>query len=170
MDERERLLDASTSEVVAEFSAYYRADLARLVAFLLWQGARLADAADIAQDTMAKAYAAWPTIGRPAAWTRTVASRERARRMAELDVPMARVPEPSAVLRSATDVEAWEQRQDVLRLLDLLPGRQRQVMAWTLDGFTPAEIAGQLRIEPAAVRASLKKARRRLAELLKGRP
>lgn len=38
MDERERLLDASTTEVVAGFSAYYRADLARLVAFLAVAG------------------------------------------------------------------------------------------------------------------------------------
>ncbi|MEU4445922.1 hypothetical protein AB0K14_22580 [Actinosynnema sp. NPDC050801] len=33
-----------------------------------------------------------------------------------------------------------------------------------------AEIAGQLKIESAAVRASLKKARRRLAELMGERP
>ncbi|MFF4902852.1 sigma factor-like helix-turn-helix DNA-binding protein [Streptomyces sp. NPDC001068] len=40
------------------------------------------------------------------------------------------------------------------------PARQRQVLAWTLSEFTPAEIAEQLNMTPEAVRASLKKARR----------
>ena len=34
----------------------------------------------------------------------------------------------------------------VLEALRLLPGRQRQVMAWAYDGYTPAEIATFLRL------------------------
>ncbi|MBT2225658.1 hypothetical protein KLK06_07315 [Nonomuraea sp. NEAU-A123] len=41
-----------------------------------------------------------------------------------------------------------------------LPHRQRQVLAWTFSGYTPAEIADQLGMTPNAVSASLKKARR----------
>lgn len=71
-----------------------------------------------------------------------------------------------SLLLSATNVEAWEQRHEILRLLAGLPPRQRQVLAWTLDGYTPAEIAEVLAITPEAVRASLMKARRALAEYL----
>jgi DNA-directed RNA polymerase specialized sigma24 family protein len=39
-------------------------------------------------------------------------------------------------------------------------------MAWSLDGYTPAEIATELQITAEAVRASLMKARRALAEYL----
>ncbi|MFJ6199127.1 sigma factor-like helix-turn-helix DNA-binding protein [Micromonospora sp. NPDC092111] len=37
-------------------------------------------------------------------------------------------------------------------------------MAWTFDGYRPQEIADELDISPEAVRASLKLARRALAE------
>src|SRR6185437_14496095 len=40
----------------AAFSAFYREFVPTLVASLTWHGARLADAADAAQDTMSKAY------------------------------------------------------------------------------------------------------------------
>ena len=52
-------------------------------------------------------------------------------------------------------------------MLDLLPLRQRQVMAWTLDGYTPAQIADELQITAEAARSSLKKARRTLATYLR---
>lgn len=61
----------------------------------------------------------------------------------------------------------WEQRHEVLRVLDLLPLRQRQVMAWTLDGYPPAQIADELGITAEAVRSSLRKARRTLAAYLR---
>ncbi|GGR46147.1 sigma factor-like helix-turn-helix DNA-binding protein [Streptomyces netropsis] len=48
-----------------------------------------------------------------------------------------------------------------------LPYRQRQILAWTLSGYTPSEIAQQLELTPEAVRASLKKARRTLAEYIR---
>jgi DNA-directed RNA polymerase specialized sigma24 family protein len=41
----------------------------------------------------------------------------------------------------------------------LLPPRQRQVLAWTFDGFKPSEIAAELGLKPEVVRANLKKAR-----------
>ncbi|WP_411156985.1 sigma factor-like helix-turn-helix DNA-binding protein [Nocardia cyriacigeorgica] len=47
--------------------------------------------------------------------------------------------------------------------LQTLPSRQRQVMAWTLAEYKPAEIAEILRITPEAVRSNLRKARRGIA-------
>ena len=150
----------------AAFSAFYREFVPTLVAFLVWQGARLPDAADIAQDTMIKAYKGWSEIHQPKAWARRVASRELARRIAEIEDPCPNPPERSPLLRTPTNVEAWEQQHEVLRLLDQLPSRQRQVLAWTLDGYPPEEIAKELGITPEAVRSSRWKARRALAKYL----
>ena len=51
-----------------------------------------------------------------------------------------------------------------MQVLRALPPRQRQVFALTIEGWTPTEIADMLGIDPAAVRASLKKARRNADE------
>jgi RNA polymerase sigma factor (sigma-70 family) len=66
-------------------------------------------------------------------------------------------------LLTSSDIRALEQRYDVLRLLDKLPPRQRQVLAWTYEGYTPTEIAEELRLTPEAVRANLYKARQAAA-------
>lgn len=150
----------------AAFSAFYREFVPTLVAFLVWQGARLPDAADITQDTMMKVYKDWSTIRHPEAWARTVASRELVRRIARIPEDLCPDPPECPLLPTLTNVEAWEQRHEILRLLDQLPPRQRQVLAWTMDGYTPTEIAEELEIAPEAVRSSLRKARRTLARLL----
>jgi RNA polymerase sigma-70 factor (ECF subfamily) len=151
----------------AAFSEFYRQFTPTLVAFLIWQGARLPDAADISQETMIKAYQRWSEIRQPESWARRVASRALVRRIASIaEEPIDDPPEHSSLLPSLTNVEAWEQQHQVLRLLDPLPPRQRQVMAWALDGYTPAEIAEELEITPEAVRANLMKARRALASYL----
>lgn len=148
----------------AEFEAFYRAELGRLVAFLLYHGASLAEGADVAQDAMAQAFRNWPTIENPKAWVRTVAGRMFARRLAAVEeIPTEDVPEPTPPLRSPSPTEEWEQRHEILSLLRSLPARQRQTMAWTLDGYTPIEIAEILSMEPAAVRQNLRRARTRLA-------
>ncbi len=152
----------------AAFSAFYRRFVPRLVAFLVWQGARLPDAADIAQDTMIKLYRRWSEIHEPEAWARRVASRALARHIASIrEDPCDDPPVHSSLLPPLTNVEAWDQRHEVLRLLALLPPRQQQVLAWTLDGYTPAGIAEELGITAEAVRANLMKARRALAKHLR---
>jgi RNA polymerase sigma-70 factor (ECF subfamily) len=79
-------------------------------------------------------------------------------------MPVAEVPEPTAVLPHPEEAEAWEQKQQVIGVLRALPPRQCQVLALTLDGWSPAEIAGLLGIAPSAVRANLMKARRNADE------
>lgn len=149
-----------------EFAAFYRSSMPRLVGFLVIQGAPLQDAADVAQETMAQAYRRWAQVSHPQAWTRRVASRLWARRLAHVgEDPVSDIPE-SVMLPGDTDVVAWEQRHHLLHVLDRLPSRQRQVLAWTLDGYTPAEIAAELQLNPEAVRATLYKARRTVARQL----
>jgi RNA polymerase sigma-70 factor (ECF subfamily) len=169
MDDREAFLRPSPPSPVPRiegFSEFYRRFVPSLVAFLMWQGARLPDAADVAQESMIQAYHYWSTIDHPQAWVRRVASRILARRVATVEEPVEQIGERTALFSAATNVTAWEQRHDVLRALSHLPSRQRQVMAWTLDGYRPFEIAQELRITPEAVRSNLKKARRALAAYL----
>ena len=151
---------------VDAYVTFYREFIADLVAFLVWQGARLADAAELAQEAMVEAHRGWSAIEHPRAWAKRVASRKYARLIAQTEEPL----EPanlSLLLPSTFDTSDWEERHEVLRLLNKLPPRQRQVMAWTYDGYAPAEIAAELNISSDAVRTNLTRARRALAAHLK---
>jgi RNA polymerase sigma-70 factor (ECF subfamily) len=150
---------------VAAFSAFYRTEIRALVNFLVWMGAGLADAANIAQDTMIEVYKQWPSVRNHRAWTRRVASRLYGRQRFTHEVATEQEV-ISPLLRASDDIADWEQRHDGLQLVATLPERQRQVMAWTLDGYTPQEIAEELGITADAVRASLMLARRTLAQRL----
>nr|WP_305257089.1 sigma factor-like helix-turn-helix DNA-binding protein [Streptomyces sp. NBS 14/10] len=49
-----------------------------------------------------------------------------------------------------------------------LPVRQREVMAWTLDGYRPQEIAQIIGITPEAARKNLERGRALLKQALLG--
>ncbi|MDQ2879792.1 MAG: RNA polymerase sigma factor [Actinomycetota bacterium] len=152
------------TENFADFNEFYRRSVPILVVFLVWQGARLDDATDIAQETMTTAYRWWSKIDHPKAWARTMASRKLARHIASIDEnPVEQLHQRNSLVPVSIDVGTWEQRHPVLAVLDRLSPRQRQVMAWTLDGYAPAEIASELQISFQTVRASLTQARRTLA-------
>ncbi|RZT75458.1 RNA polymerase sigma-70 factor (ECF subfamily) [Pseudonocardia sediminis] len=164
---------ATRADVIEEFTAFYRASAPKLIAFLRWQGASLPDAADCAQDALTQAFRQWSTLTYPYAWCRLVASRLYARRVAALhEDPVDDLPhEPgSPLLNPETRYTELETRHRVLALLDRLPSRQRQVMAWAYDGATPAETATALQISSDAVRANLYKARTTLRALLEATP
>ncbi|GAA3087397.1 RNA polymerase sigma factor [Streptosporangium carneum] len=162
--------DTARLAVDHEFSTFYRTTIRQLVVFLLSQGAELTVAADIAQDTMTKAYQRWTEIDQPKAWAYAVASRALIRKIVDiLEDPCDQLPEPTSLLPHPDAAAEWEARHDTLRMLRNLPPRQRQILAWTLDGYTPTEIAEQLCITPNTVSANLKKARRAAAHYLKTR-
>jgi RNA polymerase sigma-70 factor (ECF subfamily) len=153
-----------------EFSSFYRKNIRQLVGFLINQGSTVPVAADIAQDTMIKVYQRWNDLREPRAWAHTVASRELARRIAAVEEsPVDQIPEPTSLLPRLDAIAEWEDRYALLPLLRSLPPRQRQVLAWTLDGFTPDDIAQQLRITSEAVRSNLRKARRAAVSYMKAR-
>ena len=145
------------------FDTFYREFLPTLVGFLVWQGAG-SDAQDMAQEAMTRAYRAWDQVQNPAAWTRTVAFRAWLRHRD--DVRELAGPVPDRADDDVTGQERWEQHDPVLRLLARLPDRQRQVLAWSVDGYTPTEIAAELDLTPDNVRQNLSKARRSLQRWL----
>ena len=91
-------------------------------------------------------------ITSPRAYVYKVAGRAFSSRLDALELPVGEVPEPTSVLPRPEEAEAWLQAQQVIAVLRALPPRQRQVLALTIDGWPPAEIAELLGIDPAAVR------------------
>jgi RNA polymerase sigma factor (sigma-70 family) len=163
----EQRREISTPVESPGYERFYRESVPRLVAFLRWQGAPLPDARDCVQETMLAAFQQWSTLRQPYAWCRLVASRQYARRVAAIHEDPAGEIEPSGIALGADALlDIVEQRHAVLRLLDQLPMRQRQVMAWTYDGAAPAEIAIALKLSAEAVRSNLYKARAALRRRL----
>ena len=107
----------------------------------------------------------WSTIRHPRAWLRTVAVREYHRvRTLEAEVLTDSLPE--GMVPAADDgLEDRARARAALAAFSQLPPRQREVMSWCRDEFTPAEIARELGIDAAAVRQSIAKARRNLRKL-----
>ncbi|RAO00729.1 RNA polymerase sigma factor [Micromonospora noduli] len=152
------------------FSAFYRGFAIKLAGWLIWQGASEADAKDVVQETMHKAYRLWNTINNPEAWARVTASRAYAERLAKFDAtPVEDIAEYASSTGGGCELAAADARQDIRMALRQLPMRQRQLLAWSFEGYTPTEIAEQLHMTPEAVRSSLYKARKRLEELLQAR-
>ncbi|SMD11666.1 RNA polymerase sigma factor [Kibdelosporangium aridum] len=151
-----------------EFELFYRATVQQLVGFLMMHGASLADATDIAQDTLSSAYERWHKLDNPRAWSYRVASRALIRKFVSTKENLtADAIEPGSVLR-ATPADAWHERHELITALARLPTRQRQVMAWRLSGYTPLEIAVELGITHDAVRSNLYLARRAIDVFLNG--
>jgi len=152
------------------FCTFYLSATKGLVAFLIVQCGNVALAADVTQETMAALYQRWDEVTHRRAWVYRVASRILGRELFAVrrDTPTADVPEPVSLLRTC-EIESWEQQHDLVAELLPLPLRQRQVMAWTLAGFTPTEIAEELSLTSDAVRASLYQARNHLKARRVGR-
>jgi RNA polymerase sigma-70 factor (ECF subfamily) len=106
-----------------------------------------------------------PTIRHPRAWLRRVAERAYYRRGFR-ETLVESPPERPGLLPTASAAELRDEARAVPAALATLPPKQRQVMAWCIDGHTPAEIARELGADPAAVRQNLAKARKNLKQLL----
>jgi RNA polymerase sigma factor (sigma-70 family) len=107
----------------------------------------------------------WPTIQYPHAWLRRVAQRAYYRRVVR-EFPVESTPDRPGPLPTARAAELHDEARTVHAALARLPSKQRQVMAWYVDGYSPAEIAAELGADPAAVRQNLAKARKNLKRLL----
>lgn len=148
----------------AQFAEFFRAQHTKLIRFVMAMGANADDAAEVAQATMVKALQEWNSIRSPRAWTRRVASRRltAARQSALREAPQETPPDSGVAVSAALAVELSEEAREVLDALRTLPDKQREVMAWTIDGFSAAEIATELRVSTESVRQNLARARKRL--------
>ena len=147
-----------------EFAEFFRAEHKKLIRFVIAIGASGDEATEIAQATFFKAFEGWDVIRAPRAWIRRVAVNEltAARRAARRETPQAALPDAPVPVSTALAVELTEEGRQVIAALQALPPRQRQVMAWIIDGFGAAEIARELGVSPESVRQSYAKARKNL--------
>jgi RNA polymerase sigma-70 factor (ECF subfamily) len=167
----EESLAAHKKAVDLEFTLFYTDQMPRLVTFLIVQGAGRTVAADLAQDVMTDVYRQWDDLDNPRAWIRTVATRAwwrwiRKNRAVDLSHRL----DELLPATSRAEPEEIENRHELLTVLNLLPVGQRQVMAWTYDGYQPTEIAVLLQMEPATVRSRLRDARATLRKRYGIRP
>lgn len=149
----------------ADFTEFYRQNMPRLTLFIIRLGASFSEASDVAQQAFARAYPKWPSIHNHAAYLWSAAKNELIRRAASnlRETSVAELPDsattPDLCVRK---IEFHQEAISVIHAISSLPPRQREVMAFTLDGFTPKEIAEILGTSPGTVRGSLLKARREL--------
>jgi RNA polymerase sigma-70 factor (ECF subfamily) len=142
-----------------EFGDFFHAEFPLLTGFLCKAGFDLDPARDAAAEAMLNAYEDWRTITHPRSWVRRVGYR-RAKEQTAARGDWAFADEAQEDKLAALA----EESSFVLTMLARLPKRQRLGMAWSLDGFTPAEIAGLLGITDDAVRSTLRHARGRLED------
>lgn len=161
-----------TSATVADMSleTVYVAERSKLMRYLMTMGADQHEADDAVQAAFTQALSVWQTIRQPRAWLYKVALREYYRADARTrirETPAGDwLPERAEPLDSGDIVVLNEEEETVRSLIAALPGRQRQVMALTIAGFTPAEIAEHLGCDQAAVRQNQVRARDNLARRL----
>ena len=149
----------------ADFADCYSRELPGLIWFVMSLGASAETAADVAQSAFADAFPVWPAIQYPRAWLRRVAQRGYCR-FGSRETPVESPPERPGPLPTVGAAELRDEARAVLAALAALPPKQRQVMAWCIDGYSPAEIASQLGADPAAVRQNLAKALKNLKQML----
>jgi RNA polymerase sigma-70 factor (ECF subfamily) len=162
------------STVPVHFEDFFRSEYPRLVPMV---HALLGDrdrAEDVAQEALAAAQQAWPTVSRyerPGAWVRRVAlnrtSNVRRRRGREV-VALRRAsgaPAPESVEEPAAgDERLW-------RLVRDLPEQQRfAVVLYYVEDRSVAEVAGILQCSEGSVKTHLSRARAALARALGDTP
>ncbi|OPC76418.1 hypothetical protein B4N89_47295 [Embleya scabrispora] len=167
---------AGTPGVPSGFEEFYRRDHRRILLFVRKaRGAEWGDAWDAVQAGFVKALERWDRIKDPSTWIRTTVLREfdAQRRRPREDFQRALRAQSGEQPDFTAQWDLKEETRQVYDCLTRLPRRQAEVMAWTFDGYKPGEIARILSeanpdapTNPAAVRASLALARRRLRESL----
>ncbi|MGW1343246.1 RNA polymerase sigma factor [Kribbella sp. NPDC002412] len=152
------------------FEDWYRREFPDLLLFARRIGASWQESFDLAQEACAKAFPHWAAIENPRAYVRVAirnAYVKDARRRRE--VPVSQVDDqPVRSDLAVRRIEFHDQERQVMAAIRRLPLGQRVTIAWSIDGFTPAEIAEILDRPPASVRVSLHHARAALRISLAG--
>ncbi|MFE6776663.1 RNA polymerase sigma factor [Streptomyces sp. NPDC057702] len=166
--QREPSVPAADDEVVREdFTLYYRQHMPKLIRFLMRYGANPYEAADAAQAAFIEAFRSWHLIESRAAWLRTVAVRMFLRQSPHPEEELTdAAPEREVFSSPLETVVLREQETHVYAALGRLPMKQRQVLAWHMDGFSTSEMAAALGMTSAAVRQNLARARAQLKDHL----
>ncbi len=161
------------SVLAEEIAAFYDREMPRLVLFVMTLSSSLDGhaAADIAQTAFERALPRWPGLRYPKAWLYKVAHNEAVARAAavEREMPTAAIPDQPDQMSVALAAEWRAEQRDVMAHLQALAPKQRQVMTWTLAGFTDAEIGEALGLSTDAVKQRRRDAKNNLRKRLAAR-
>jgi RNA polymerase sigma-70 factor (ECF subfamily) len=154
----------------ADIGAFYEREMPRLVLFVKSLSSTLDGhaAADVAQTAFERALPRWPALRHPKAWLYKVAQHEAIARCEAMgrEMPAETIPDQPDHMSAALAAELRAEQRDVLGYLQVLAPKQRQVMLWTLAGFSDAEIAEALDLSTDAVKSNRRYARRNLSKQL----
>jgi RNA polymerase sigma factor (sigma-70 family) len=151
---------------VGGFVSFFRNEYLPVVRFIRRAGATPEEAEDAVAAAMVSAYRSWAALNNPGAWPRTSALRLYIRQRERDRARTAVATRATAVEPPTTAVEDPDERKSIIALLRTLPPAQLEVMALAVDGYTPAEIASLLDKTPPTVRSNLRRARRRLEQIV----
>jgi RNA polymerase sigma-70 factor (ECF subfamily) len=154
---------------LAGIGAFYEKEMPRLVLFVtVSTGLDMHAAADVAQTAFEKALPRWAGLRNPGAWLYRVAYNEAVARCKAVrrEVPVDVVPDRPDCHSAALVAELRAEQREVMDYLRGLPPKQRQVMTWTLAGFSDTEIGAALGLSAGAVKQGRYYARRNLAKRL----
>lgn len=138
---------------------------------IIAETASIGEAEDAVTEAMADAFQGWAAIRSPDAWVRVAAKRHlvRARTRGRRETPEAvEDGQVSPSARGDDPAVLDEQERYVLSVLDQLPPKQREVLAYSCDFYEPTEIAQEIGANPATVRRNLSEARAKAAKLVEG--
>jgi RNA polymerase sigma-70 factor, ECF subfamily len=150
------------AESVLDFDTFFATEYQRLFEVMYLLTRDRAEAEDLAQEAMARAYERWSGIRDPNRYVyRTAFNLHRTlrRRLAVA------VRKRGQLLPAAGDADAVERRLDALATLALLPATQRTTVVlvdWA--GMTAEEAGRVLGIQPVSVRGRLHRARAALRQ------
>lgn len=157
----------------AEIGAFYEKEMPRLVLFVKTLSTSLDGhaAADIAQTAFERALPRWPALRFPKTWLYRVAYNEAMARIAAIqrEMPAEVLPDRPDEMSAALAAEWRAEQRDVMAHLQALAPAQRQVMTWTLAGFSDAEIAEALDLTTGAVKQNRYYAKKNLRKRLEAR-
>jgi RNA polymerase sigma-70 factor (ECF subfamily) len=155
-----------------DFASFYAAELRPVLRFLYKQGAGWDECWDAAQEAFYEALRHWENLHSPRSWVRTTALRYHVRQCERRIDELRRMKSAGSWLPrpSFADIQLKDDEARVLAAIAALPQRQREVMAWHYDGYSPREIAHLLGIQDDAVRSNLYQARKTLKAGLSVQP
>lgn len=154
---------------MSPFEEWYDRDWDALVVFAIRLGAGQEHAKDLVQNACAEVWKRWAAICHPSSYARKSIGRAYWMSVSNVERQSAYgVPEdlPAPEDPSIGEIEFKDQEQMIFAVIRDLPPRQREVIAWSIDGYQPNEIAGEIGITAEAVRKSLCDARKALRKRL----
>jgi RNA polymerase sigma factor (sigma-70 family) len=153
-----------------DYEQFFEVEYGPVLAFLCKAGFEYHIADDATAYAMAEAFPVWRALTNPRSWVRTAAYRDAVRSARARRDELSRLISQGHTQSDRDGTESFhllELHDELLQVLGQLVGRQKEVMAWHLDGFTTDEISIATGLPQSTVRSNLRHARKTVGKILK---